>query len=70
VEGGGDVLAFADQLFDALQPLPDDQVADDVLRRADRVENRDARGVEQGEGVGEAGEDDLAQDGPMTGISA
>ena len=30
MEGGGDVLAFDDQLFDALQATPDDEVADDV----------------------------------------
>jgi hypothetical protein len=64
------VLALADQLLDALQPARTTQVADDVLRRADRFEDRDARSVEQGEGVGEAREDDLAQDGPTTGSAA
>ena len=58
----GHVLALADQLFDADETFLDDAIADDGLRRADRIEDRDARRIEQREGVREAGQDDLARD--------
>ena len=61
VEGGGDVLPLDDQLLDPLQPLANDQIADDPLRRPDRLEDRYSRSVEQRKGVGEACQDDLAQ---------
>ena len=53
MEGDGDVLAFADRLFHPFQG--------DLTTRLpttswcpDRIEDRDARSIEHGEGIGES----------------
>jgi hypothetical protein len=68
-ERAGHVEALGDLGARVLDGRGDDGVAGGLGADVERVEDRHARGEQRAQRAGEAGDDDLAQHGPITGTA-